>query len=73
MGLTVDDGRLQTNGENVDELEYVDVRFDGDPVATVNWDGDELEVLVFHPEMPEDSLQEFTFEIPTDEPSWEIK
>lgn len=63
-------GRLQTSGEELRGLEYIDVRLDDSVVATVevsnmsnNPDDLKLEILVFDPEDPTDSLDEFEFEL----------
>lgn len=61
--------RLGVEGEALPTMEYVDVRMEDSEVVTVNLKHDRIEVLVFDPDDPSDTIAEFEFE--RDEPSEE--
>lgn len=44
------------------DYEYVDIKVDGDFVASVSDSGEEIMVQIFEPDRPEDALETFKFE-----------
>lgn len=63
---------LSISGESFDDMEYVDVRVNGKPIATVQVKDGSVEVLAYDPEQPEDSHADRVFEQPEMDPEEEL-
>lgn len=59
--------RLTTSSELYGQGEYIDTLVDHEPVATVRVSDGKVNVDVYDPTQPEDSIAEFQFELPENE------